>query len=105
MSPVSSVGSSTADWYSVHPFTPSVPNPNSNVQTRKLFQECQDFEGLLISDLWGEMQPQGMDIGNDPGSATMQGFGIQEASQGVAKAGGLGLARILYNSLAPALSS
>jgi Rod binding domain-containing protein len=105
MSPVTSTGGGTADWYSVHPITPSAPNPNSNAQTRQLFKECQDFEGLLISELWSQMQPQGMDIGNEPGSATMQGFGIQEASQGVARAGGFGLARMLYNSLAPALSS
>ncbi|MGH9352549.1 MAG: hypothetical protein ACRD2G_10370, partial [Terriglobia bacterium] len=65
---------------------PSAPNPDSSPETRKLYKECQQFEGILISNLWGEME-QGVsmsDTGSDPGAATMQGLGIQSAAMGLA---------------------
>ena len=81
--------------------------PNSSPQSRKLMKECRQFEGILIANLWKEMQ-KGMNIedtGNDPGSGTMLGFGIQAAAMGIASAGGLGIARMLYHELAPRLKS
>ncbi|MGH9377673.1 MAG: hypothetical protein ACRD1I_02625 [Terriglobia bacterium] len=82
------------------------PNPDSSPQARKLYKECQQFEGILISNLWGEMeQGVGMsDTGDDPGAATMQGLGIQSAAMGLASTGGLGIARMIYQELAPKLS-
>ena len=46
---------------------------------------------------------KGMNLGDpvdDPGFGTMQGFGIQAAALGIADAGGLGLARMLYHEVA-----
>lgn len=80
--------------------------PDSSPQSRKLMKECRQFEGILIANMWNEME-KGMGLGgasNDPGSGTMKGFGIQAAALGIAKAGGLGLARMLYHELAPHLS-
>lgn len=81
-------------------------NPDSSPQTRKLYKECQQFEGILISNLWGEMeQGVGMsDTGDDPGASTMQGLGIQSAAMGLASSGGLGIARMIYQELAPRLA-
>ncbi|MGH9451475.1 MAG: hypothetical protein ACRD11_13205, partial [Terriglobia bacterium] len=96
--------------YAVRNAAPPAPNPNSSPQSRKLFKECQQFEAILISNLWSEME-QGTDLtgvasgeGADPGADTMQGFGIQAAATGVANAGGLGIARMLYQELAPSLA-
>ncbi|MGH9350778.1 MAG: hypothetical protein ACRD2G_01225, partial [Terriglobia bacterium] len=44
------------------------------------------------------------DTGSDPGAATMQGLGIQSAAMGLASAGGLGIARMIYQELAPRLA-
>lgn len=66
-------------------------------------KECRQFESILIANLWNEME-KGIslsDPGSDPGSGTMQGFGIQAAAIGIANAGGLGIARMLYQELAP----
>ena len=66
-------------------------------------KECQQFEGILIASLWNEME-KGLglsDPASNPGSGTMQGFGIQAAAMGIAGAGGLGIARMLYQELAP----
>ena len=92
--------------FRAHSATPHVPDSNSTPQARKLYQECQQFEGILISSLWSEMD-QGVsmtDTGSDPGASTMQGLGIQSASMGLASLGGLGIARMLYQELAPQLS-
>lgn len=83
------------------------PAPDSTPQTRKLYKECQQFESILISSLWNEME-QGVGIadnGNDPGAGTMQGLGIQSAALGLASTGGLGIARMIYQRLAPRLAS
>lgn len=66
-------------------------------------KECVQFEGILIANLWNKME-RGLglsDADSDPGSGTMQGFGIQAAALGIAGAGGLGIARMLYQELAP----
>ncbi|MDE3180065.1 MAG: hypothetical protein KGM47_10460 [Acidobacteriota bacterium] len=92
------------DAYAARSDAPPAPPPASSPQSRKLFKECQKFEALLISNLWNEMeQGIGSDGDSDPGAATMQGFGIQAAATGVAGAGGMGIARMLYQELAPSL--
>ncbi|MGH9325411.1 MAG: hypothetical protein ACRD2B_01780 [Terriglobia bacterium] len=79
--------------------------PASTPQARKLLAECRNFEGILIANLWDQME-QGLGLSGpstDPGSETMQGFGIQAAAMGIASAGGFGVARMLYHALAPSL--
>lgn len=100
-------GASLTGQFAIHNATPPVPPPESTPQTRKLYKECQQFEGVLIANLWSEMD-EGVsmtDFGSDPGAATMQGLGIESAANSVATAGGVGIARILYDALAPRLSA
>lgn len=94
------------DLYAARNLAPAVPNPASSPETRKLFKDCQKFEALLIANLWSEMQDGASLAGadSDPSAGTMQGFGIQAASTGLAKAGGVGIARMLYQELAPSLN-
>lgn len=101
MSALPSGAAGITDLFSAHEAVTRPPAPDSSPRARKLYQECQQFEGLLIANLWGEMnEGTGMaDLGPDPGAATMQGLGIQEAAGGIARAGGLGIARMLYDAL------
>lgn len=98
------------DLYTARDSAPPVPKPDSSPAARKLFSDCQKFEALLIGNLWNEMEQglsfgdAGLGAGSDPGADTMQGFGIQSAATGLAQAGGVGLARMLYRQLAPALA-
>lgn len=81
------------------------PQTASTPQARKLLSECREFEGILIANLWSEME-KGLGLSDpttDPGAETMQGFGIQAAAMGIASVGGLGIARMMYHVLAPSL--
>ncbi len=93
--------------YAARSLSSPVADPSSSPQTRKLFEACQQFEGMLIANLWDEME-QGTDISGldsgDPGASTMQGLGIQSAAMAIAHAGGVGLARILYRAIAPKIA-
>jgi Rod binding domain-containing protein len=105
MSSLYTGASGLANILAVHDAEPHVPAPNSTPQTRKLYKECQQFEGVLIANLWSEMD-QGVsmtDLGSDPGAGTMEGLGIESAANSIAMAGGLGIARMLYDALAPRL--
>jgi len=84
---------------------PASPMPGRSPREKKLMKECRQFESILIANLWNQMEKGiGWDPGNDPGAGTMQGFGIQAAATGIANAGGLGIARMLYRELAPHLN-
>lgn len=75
-------------------------------QGRKLLEECQQFESILIASWWSEVEKGLKDISgpdSDPGSGTMQGMGIQSAAAAISANGGLGIANMLYHELAPSL--
>jgi hypothetical protein len=106
MSSLSTGVAGLANLFAAHDVAPHVPAPNSTSQTRKLYKECQQFEGVLIANLWSEMD-EGIsmtDFGSDPGAGTMEGLGIETAANSIATAGGLGIARVLYDALAPRLA-
>jgi hypothetical protein len=105
MSPFYAGAAGFQNPFAVDHTAPRVPAPNSTPQTRKLYKDCQQFEGVLIANLWNEMD-EGVsmtDFGSDPGASTMQGLGIESAATSVATSGGVGIARILYDALAPRL--
>jgi Rod binding domain-containing protein len=74
---------------------------------RKLRKAAQEFESILISDLWkdfgtsfgtfaGEAQPVGSD--------TLNSLAIETISTAMAQRGGLGIAQMLVQKLAPCLN-
>jgi Rod binding domain-containing protein len=101
MNSLSSGATGLADLFAVHSPARQVPEPDSTPQTRKLYKECQQFEGLLIANLWSEMSEGDSMTGLDsePGDATMQGLGIQSAANSIAMDGGMGIARMLYDAV------
>jgi Rod binding domain-containing protein len=107
MSALSAAASPPASLFTAHEAAPREPKPDSTPQTRKLYKECQQFEGLLIANLWNEMEDgESMTgLGSVPGAGAMQGLGIESAANSIATSGGLGIARMLYDSLAPRLSA
>jgi len=73
---------------------------------RKLRKAAQDFEAILIPELWEHCQPSFSSFsGETPpaGSDTLNSLAIQAMSAGLAHRGGLGIARMLVRQLEPSL--
>jgi len=73
---------------------------------RKLRKAAQEFEGLLLAELWKE---SGSDISAPFGesssaeSESMNSLAIETMSAALAQRGGLGIARMLIHQLEPGL--
>lgn len=66
----------------------------------RLRAACQDFEALLLASLWKTLQPDELDASDDnPLGVSMTDWGIDFAAQGLARAGGIGLAKLVLDSL------
>ena len=74
-------------------------------KAQKLRRATEEFESMLVSSWWQEMSKTFKDAAedSDPGAETMETMGIQSMTLEMAKSGGLGLGRMLYHKLEPAL--
>jgi len=74
---------------------------------RKLRKAAQDFEGLLISQLWDQSDSDFSSLPGEtqtPGSDTLKSLAIQTMSAALAQRGGLGIAQMLVRQLEPSLN-
>jgi len=75
----------------------------------KLRQAAAEFEGLLISSLWKSMKSSFSspddDDSTDPAHDTLNDLSIDTMSNAVAKAGGLGLGKLILKHLEPMLAT
>jgi Rod binding domain-containing protein len=74
---------------------------------KKLRKAAQEFEGILISQLWGEFQTSLSSLSGDAplvGSDTLNSLAIQTLSTALAGRGGLGIGRMLVHQLEPSLN-
>jgi Rod binding domain-containing protein len=74
-------------------------------QAHKLRKSTQEFEAMLVSSWWQEMQNsfRDPDEEQEAGSDTLQQIGFQSMATAMAASGGIGLARMVFHHLAPAL--
>ena len=73
---------------------------------RKLRKAAQDFEGILLSAWWQQMQKSFLgpsDAEREAGADTLSSLAIQSMSSALAHQGGLGLAQMLVRQLEPSL--
>jgi len=87
------------------------PSPSSSASntpaSRKLRQAAAEFEGMLISSLWKSMKSafaSDDDDSSDPAHDSLDDLSIQTMSNAVAKAGGLGLGKLILRHLEPMLA-
>ncbi len=65
----------------------------------KLLKTCQDFESVFLTMIWKEMQKSsGVDLG------VFGAFAEGAMGQSWAKSGGIGLAKVIFNSMSKHLS-
>jgi Rod binding domain-containing protein len=84
------------------------PTSADSAKARKLHQAALEFEGMLLSSLWKSMKSSFAspddDDSQDPAHDTLSGLGIDTMSNAVAKAGGLGLGKLILKNLEPMLA-
>lgn len=78
----------------------SVSSKTSNPTMRKLEHAATEFEGILLASVWQAWNKSDR-MGNqhDPIGDSMTGMGIEMASMAMAEKGGIGIARMIVNSL------
>ncbi len=72
----------------------------------KLRKAAQDFEAILIQNLWGSMKESfasSSEEDQDPARKTLEDLSIQAMSTALAASGGLGIARMLIHAMEPAM--
>lgn len=68
----------------------------------KLQKAAQDFEAIMLDSLWGSMKDGSLgsdDDLDDPTSSSMQQLGMQLVSGALAKAGGLGIGKMIVRAM------
>ncbi len=84
----------------------SAANQPESPAHKRLRKAAQDFEGILISEMWEKFNEGFTDFGGETplaGSETMNSLAIQTLSTAIAKSGGLGIGKMLLHSLEPTL--
>ncbi|HUA01658.1 MAG TPA: hypothetical protein VMB02_15080 [Candidatus Aquilonibacter sp.] len=78
--------------------------PAKQAGMAKLEKAAQDFESIMINSLWSEMKQGslGSDNGDDlddPSSSSLDDVGMQMVSEAMAKAGGMGIGKMIVKAL------
>jgi len=79
---------------------PTLESPRA----QKLRKSTEEFESFLVTSWWEKMEKSFGDTQeHPPGFETLSDIGLHAVTLAMAKAGGLGIGRMLYHKLAPAL--
>ncbi len=85
-----------------HPATAALPKDVSRLGQQKLEKACTDFESILITYMLKSMRStvdkDGL-FGNSTESQIMDAMLDENLALGIAKSGGIGLAKILFTDL------
>ena len=89
---------------------PGAASPGAPPETpahKKLRKAAQDFEGILISQLWEHFQTSFSSLGGETplaGSDTLNSLAIETLSNALARRGGLGIGQMIVHQLEPTLN-
>jgi Rod binding domain-containing protein len=85
------------------------PEAHDTAEARKLKESCQQFESILWAQMWKKMKANARALGGNTESrpwGPLEDLSVEMASEELAKSGGSGLWKILYDqmvtNLAPA---
>ena len=89
--------------YNVRLHRPEVPPETHNTpDARRLKEACQQFESILLAQMWKKMRTNAQEIsGSDKARPwkQMEDLSIEMASEELAKSGGSGLWKVLYDQM------
>ncbi len=80
----------------------AVQTPANKASMAKLQKAAQDFEAIMIDSLWGSMKDGSLGSDDDLQDSTggsLEQLGMQMVSGALAKAGGLGIGKMIVHAL------
>jgi Rod binding domain-containing protein len=104
---ISAIASNAAASISQMGKSPQSSSVSDTPAGRKLRQAAAEFEGMLLSSLWKSMKSTFTtpdEDSTDPAHDTLDDMSIETMSNAVAKAGGLGLGKLILKHLEPMLA-
>lgn len=84
--------------------TPSMDTPPVSKQDVEFRKVLQDFESVFLSMIWKQLRdtvPEGGILGQSTSEKLFRSMLDDEMSKNMAKAGGIGLASMMYRQMAP----
>lgn len=84
------------------PQASAAQTPANKAGMAKLQKAAQDFEAIMINSLWGSMKEGSLGSDDDLQDSTggsLEQLGMQMVSGALAKAGGLGIAKMIVHAL------
>lgn len=79
------------------------PEAHKTKEALKLKESCQQFESILWADIWKKMKTGARMIGGEDEKARpwkqMEDLSVEMASEEIAKSGGAGLWKVLYDQM------
>ena len=89
--------------YNVRTYKPEVPAEVHNTRdARRLKESCQQFESILWAQIWKKMQTNARSFsGSDKARPwkQLEDLSVEMASEELAKSGGTGLWKVLYDQM------
>jgi flagellar protein FlgJ len=91
----------------------SRPRPGEDWKSRKeqekLKEACQEFESILLAELWKKMMSNARKLGGrddrDRHFGPLEDLSMEMSAEYLSKSGGAGMWKMLYDSLAPHLEA
>jgi Rod binding domain-containing protein len=95
--------------YNVRTDRSEIPQETHNTaEARKLKESCQQFESILWAQMWKKMKANARAIGGNTESrpwGPLEDLSVEMASEELAKSGGSGLWKILYDQMVTNLAA
>lgn len=90
--------------YNVRAYKSEVPpEAHKTSEALKLKESCQQFESILWADIWKKMKTNARRIGGEDEKSRpwkqMEDLSVEMASEEIAKSGGVGLWKVLYDQM------
>ena len=79
------------------------PAVHKTLEARRLKESCQQFESILLAQMWKQMRKSARALGGSDETARpwkqMEDLSVEMASEELSKSGGAGLWKVLYDQM------
>lgn len=90
----------------INKFSPEI---HDTKDAKKLKEACQQFESILVAEIWKKMSSNARKISGkndmDRPFGQMEDLAVEMSAESLSKSGGVGLWKILYEDMLPQLEA